>query len=235
MREPVYKNVMHIKDLKDMLEKSGKKFGDRPAFVYKTKKPDKYQEITHAEFRQDVNALGTELISMGLKDRRIAVISENRYEWCVAYMSVVAGTGVVVPLDRALPENEIESLIIRSEVEAIFYSEKYDDIMKRIKEKGSTKIRYFISMDTKKKKDDIYSQKELLKKGRKKIENGNREFLDAEIDNEKMGIMLFTSGTTAQSKAVMLSQKNICANLMDITGVIKITEYDRFLSFLPMQ
>ena len=49
-----------------------------------------------------------------------------------------------------------------------------------------------------------------------------------------MSIMLFTSGTTAMSKAVMLSHKNICANLKDITSVIKLYPEDRFLSFLPL-
>ncbi len=233
MRKRTYE-AMEIKDFKDMLQKSGEKFGDRPAFVYKTDKPDVYDQITHKEFREDINALGTQLIAMGLKDKRIAIISENRYEWCVAYLAITAGTGVVVPLDRALPENEIKNLIDRSEVEAIFFSEKYQKTMEKLHKEKSTKITHFISMDLKNKKDGIYSQSQLLNEGRKKIKNGNRKFLDAKIDSEKMGIMLFTSGTTAQSKAVMLSQKNICSNLMDIVGVIKITDEDRFLSFLPL-
>ena len=233
MREPIHE-TMEIKDFKDLLQKTEKKFSDRPAFVYKTDKPDEYKTITHKEFREDINSLGTELISIGLKDKRVAVISENRYEWGVAYLAVSAGTGIIVPLDRALPDNEIESLIKRSEVEAIFYSNKYKEIMKKIKEAKNTKIKYFISMDLEEKKDGVYSQKELTKQGAEKLEEGDRNFLDAKIDSEKMGIMLFTSGTTAQSKAVMLSQKNICANLMDIGSVIKITENDRFLSFLPM-
>ena len=233
MREPIHE-AMEIKDLKDMLEKTEKLYGDRPAFLYKTDKPDEFKEITHKEFRDDIKALGTELISMGLKDKRIAVISENRYEWCLAYLAVATGTGIVVPLDRALPGNEIKNLINRSEVEAIFYSQKYDEIMNKIKKDKSTQLKYFISMDEKKEKDGIYSQSELVEKGKKKLNEGNREFLDAKIDRESMGIMLFTSGTTAQSKAVMLSHKNICANLMDIVSVIKITDKDRYLSFLPL-
>ena len=106
--------------------------------------------------------------------------------------------------------------------------------MNRLNEEGSTKIKYFISMDLEEKQGNVYSQKELVKQGKKLIEDGNRKFLDATIDNEAMGIMLFTSGTTAQSKAVMLSHKNIVSNLMDIASVIKIDENDRFLSFLPM-
>ena len=233
MREPIHE-FTRFENIKDMLKKSGEKFGDRPAYVYKTDEPGKFREITHKEFRDEVDALGTALIDLGLKDKRIAVISDNRYEWGMAYLAAVCGTGVVVPLDKSLPNNEIESLINRSGVEAIFYSSKYDEIMNKLNEEKSTNIKYFISMDLDKKTGSVYSQRELVKKGKKLLEDGNREFLDAKIDNENMGIMLFTSGTTAQSKAVMLSHKNIVSNLMDIRSVIEINENDRFLSFLPM-
>lgn len=233
MRKPIYQ-FTEFTDLKDMLKKSGEKYGDRPAYIFKTNEPGKFREITHKEFRDEINSLGTKLIDLGLKDKRIAVISENRYEWAVDYLAIVTGTGIVVPLDKSLPDNEIESLIIRSEVEAIFYSNKYDSIMNKIKEEGNTQLKYFISMDLEKEENGVKSQKELVEQGKELLSNGNREFIDAKIDNEKMGIMLFTSGTTAMSKAVMLSHKNICANLKDISGVIKVTENDRFLSFLPL-
>ncbi len=233
MRKPIHKPICY-ENLKDMLEKSGKLNGDKPAYIFKTKEAGKFKEITHREFRNDINALGTKLIDLGLKDKRIAVISENRYEWGVVYLSVVAGTGIIVPLDKSLPDNEIESLIIRSGVEAIFYSNKYNDIMNKIKVEGNTKLKYFISMDIDKEKDGILSQAELIREGKELLNAGNEKFLKAEIDNEKMSIMLFTSGTTAMSKAVMLSHKNICANLKDITSVIKLYPEDRFLSFLPL-
>ncbi len=233
MRKPVHE-YMKFTDLKDMLNKTGEKYANRPAYIFKTQEENKFREITHKEFRNQVNSLGTALIDIGLKNKRIAVISENRYEWAVAYLAVVTGTGIVVPLDKALPNNEIENLIIRSEVEAIFYSKKYDEVMNEIKEKKNTKVKCFISMDLEKEENNIYSENELIEKGKKLIEKGNREFLDAKINAEEMSIMLFTSGTTAMSKAVMLSHKNICTNLMDIAATIKVDENDRFLSFLPL-
>ena len=233
MREPIYK-VEKYRDLKEMLVKSGEKYGDRPAYLFRTEEPGKLREITHREFRNQINQLGTKLIDMGLKDKRIAVIGENCYEWCVSYLAVVTGTGIVVPLDKALPANEIESLILRSEVEAIFYTDKYDGIMKEIKEKNNTKIKYFISMKLDKNEDDVYSFKQLIEEGKNLLENGDRRFLDAEINPDVMGIMLFTSGTTAMSKAVMLSHNNIVSNLFDITSVIKLVPEDRMLSFLPL-
>ena len=233
MREPIHK-VEKYENLKEMLEKSGQKYGERPAYLFKTEKPGEFRTITHTEFRQEINALGTSLINMGLTDKRIAVIAENRYEWGVAYFATVSGTGVVVPLDKALPDHEIENLIIRSEVEAIFYSKKYDQIMTEIKKKNHTNLKYFISMDLEKETDGIFSQSELIQKGKRLMEEGNKGFLEAKIDAEKMGIMLFTSGTTAMSKAVMLSHKNLCTNLYDIASTIKVDETDRFLSFLPL-
>ena len=232
MREPIHK-FTKFTDLKDMITKSKEKFGNNTAYILKEGE-GKYKNVTYNEFVDEINALGTKLIDMGLKDKRIAVISDNRYEWAVDYLAVVAGTGVVVPLDKALPNNEIESLVQRSEVEAIFFSNKYDEVINKMKKEQNTKIKYFISMDLDKKENDIYSQKELTEQGIELIKEGNREFLDAKIDPEVMGIMLFTSGTTAMSKAVMLSHRNICSNLFDIGSVIKLDENDRMLSFLPL-
>ncbi len=233
MRKPIHK-FEKFTDLRDMLKKSEEKFGDNAAYVYKTDEPGKFREITYKQFAKDIKSFGTVLVNLGLKGKRIAVISDNRYEWCVTYLAVATGTGVIVPLDKALPANEIESLMIRSEVEAIVYSNKYDEIMNDIKNRNTSNVKYFISMDLSKKENDIYSQKELMEQGAKLLEDGNREYLDSEIDAEAMGIMLFTSGTTAMSKAVMLSQRNICANLMDIASVIKLVPEDRMLSFLPL-
>ena len=233
MRKQIYKHEGY-KNLKEMLEKTGQKFGNRPAYIFKTEEEGKFREITHKEFRDDINALGTQLIKMGLKDKRIAVISENRYEWGVAYLAAVTGVGIVVPLDRALPGNEIENLMIRSQVEAIFYSKKYAETMNRVKEQGNTNVKYFISMDLENEENGVYSQKQLINEGRELLTKGDTNFLNAKIDEEKMSIMLFTSGTTAMSKAVMLSHKNICSNLKDITSVIKLEETDIFLSFLPL-
>ncbi len=233
MRKPIHK-FEKLTDLRDMLKKSEEKFGDNAAYVYKTDEPGKFREITYKQFAKDVKSFGTVLVNLGLKGKRIAVISDNRYEWCVTYLAVATGTGVIVPLDKALPANEIESLMIRSEVEAIVYSNKYDEIMNDVKNRNTSNVKYFISMDLNKKENDIYSQKELMEQGAKLLEDGNREYLDSEIDAEAMGIMLFTSGTTAMSKAVMLSQRNICANLMDIASVIKLVPEDRMLSFLPL-
>ena len=223
--ERLYKYI-EITDLKDMLKKSGEKYGEKIA--YKIRQENEYKEITHSEVRKMVDGLGTKLIDMGLKDKRIAVIGENRYEWEIAYLSIVCGTGTVVPLDKSLPENELESLIERSKAEAIICSQKYVEILKK------TKLKYIISMDLENDKDGIISQKRLISEGIQLVKSGDTSFTNAKIDNEKMNIMLFTSGTTSISKAVALSHKNICSNLMDISSILDVNSSDVFLSFLPL-
>lgn len=177
---------------------------------------------------------GTSLINLGLKGKRIAVIGENRYEWEIAYLSIVCGTGIVVPLDKSLPANELEDLIERSEIEAIFYSEKYGEILERIKYSEKNKLKHLIAMDLGIHSEGVYSEEELIQNGKKLIAEGNREFLDAKINPEEMNIMLFTSGTTSRSKVVALSHKNICSNLMDIGSILDVTSDDTLLSILPI-
>lgn len=226
-------DYLEITDLKDMLNKTRKLYGERPAYKIKIEN-GKYEIFTHNEIREMIDALGTSLINLGLKGKRIAVIGENRYEWEIAYLSIVCGTGIVVPLDKSLPENELKELIERSEIEAIFYSKKYEESIKKIRYSHKNKLKHLISMDLNIHSEGIYSQKELIETGKKLIDKGNREFINAEINAEEMSIMLFTSGTTSKSKVVALSHKNICSNLMDIGNIIDVTSEDVLLSILPI-
>lgn len=232
MSERLYK-YLEITDLKDMLNKTNKLYGDKTAYKIKIE-DQKYKTFTHAEVRNMIDAIGTSLISMGLKNKRIAVIGENRYEWEIAYLSVVCGTGIVVPIDKALPKNELRDVIERGEVEAIFCSGKYIEMLKEIKSETTGNLKYIISMDLEKSKDGIFSEQELIETGKTLLQNGDRSFIDAKINPEEMGIMLFTSGTTSKSKVVALSHKNICTNLMDIGSTLDVNSDDVLLSVLPI-
>lgn len=196
---------MKFTDLKDMLNQTGEVYGDRPAYIFKTEEKGKFRTITHKEFRENINALGTTLIQMGLKDKRIALISENRYEWELSYLAVASGVGVIVPLDKALPDNELESLILRSQVEAIIYSSKYDAIMKTLREKKNTNLKYFISMDLEENTQGIYAEKALVEKGKKLLADGNKTYIDAKI------------GVTKQKQWIRINEK---IELLDTPGVL---------------
>ena len=157
MSKRLYKTI-EIENLKDMLNKTKDIYSNKPAYKIKIEE-NKYQIYTHEQVRKMIDSLGTSLIDMGLKDKRIAIIGENRYEWEIAYLSIVCGTGIVVPIDKSLPEHELESVIERSEVEAIFYSNKYEEILNKIKYSKSNKLKHLISMDNLENKEGIYSQK----------------------------------------------------------------------------
>ncbi len=227
------KDILEVTDLKDMLNKTRELYGDKPGYKIKIGK-GQYKTYTHNEIRDMINYLGTALISLGLKGKRIGVIGENRYEWELAYLSVACGVGIVVPMDKSLPANELEEVIERSEVEAIFYSKKYEETIKKIKYSEKNKLKHLISMDIDIHDEGIYSEKELIEKGKEIVDSGNREYINAKINPEEMRIMLFTSGTTSKSKVVALSHKNLVSNVMDYASVVDVDSNDKILSFLPL-
>jgi long-chain acyl-CoA synthetase len=234
MKNRELNKVRPIKDLKDMLNSSVELYGDKAAFLSKPKGETAYTPISYKQFKSDVDAMGTVLIDLGLKNKKIALIGENRYEWSISYLSVVNGTGVIVPLDKELPANEIELLLKRSQADAIIYSESIKDKIEPLYEKKSTVLQYFISMDSEENNSNILSFHSLLQKGHELLKEGRREFIDAEINATKMSMLLFTSGTTEAAKAVMLSHKNIAENLIGMCSMVYIDEKDIFLSVLPI-
>lgn len=222
-----------ITSLKDLLEQSCNLFSSNKAFIFKKKGTEEIQSVSYRDFKSEVDALGTALIDKGLKDAKIAVLSENRYEWAVSYFAVSGGTGVIIPLDRALPLGDLNNIVNTSEADAIIYSEKLKEVVQELSHSSPT-LKYLIGMDTEYDEGNFLSYKGMVKKGKELLASGNNRFTDAKIDTEKMGIMLFTSGTSDFAKAVMLSHKNICSNLMDISSTVKVWQDDIFLSFLPL-
>jgi len=222
-----------VSDLKELVKGAARKYGTRTAFKFK--REGKLIEKTYADFDKEIDALGTALHSMGMKGKFISVLSENRYEWPVAYLSIVNGTGIGVPLDKYLPPNEVENLIQRGRVEAIFYGGNYHDMMIGLSKKEST-IRFYICMDDIGLPDDprFMTMSSLIRKGTELIEQGDRSFIDAVINRDEMSILLFTSGTTMASKGVMLSHKNVASNVTSLTSAIKVYPTDVHLSLLPL-
>lgn len=225
-------DVKEFKNIREIINNSIEKYPENKAFIIKNKdkNKEKYTNITYREFGEQINSLGSALINKGLKNKHIAVISPNRYEWALTYYAVLNGTGILVPLDKGLPDSEIESLLQRSHSNAVVFDKKYEEIMKQIKENKTTNVTEFICMDE---NDTFTSINELLTEGKELLNKGYREFLDAKINEEKMSIILFTSGTTSASKAVMLSHKNIASNLYALNSAEKIYDTDVNLAFLP--
>ena len=225
-----------VKNYRELVEYSCSNYAKNIAYKYKkdyTAKDVEYIEKTYEQTGKDIKYLSTALLDMGLEKKRIALIGNNSYSWCISYLAITCGNMIVVPMDKALPDNEIENLIRRSESEVVICDKKYIDNLERIKTENTNNLKTIIC--TEEIEDNrIIKIEDLLKKGKELIENGDTKYENIEIDENEMSIMLFTSGTTNEPKAVMLSQANICADLTDIASWVKIYDTDTLLSFLPI-
>ena len=231
-----YYQTCAIKDLRELVKGSALKFGERTGFKFKDK-AGKITGKTYRDFDNDIDYLGTALISMGLMDTNMSVIGENRYEWGVSFFSIVNGAGVAVPMDKYLPQNEVEKLIERGRAEAIFYSPSFHGMMEDIA-KTNRRIKFFICMEALPEGYDInngfVSMPDLIAKGRQLVSEGDVSYTGLTIDTQKMSVLLFTSGTTSIAKGVMLSHANLASNVMSISATIKVYETDVHLSILPL-
>ena len=233
LRRKLY-DAEEIHNFRELVKRYENLYADKLAFTYKLEpKSKEYINRTYSNFVYDIKNLGTSLIGLGLTKKRVAIISPNRYEWCVSYLAVTTSDMVVVPLDKSLPANELESLIIRSKAEAVIFDKQYTDTFIKLRKEGKSNLNYYICMDNTPNSAFLHYS-ELLDDGKSKLENGDTRYNEVEIDNNKMSIMLFTSGTTAISKAVSLSQANICADIYALSQMTDIRKEDVFLSFLPL-
>ena len=233
-RYPIYE----YKTIRDMFLGTTSKVPNKVGFMEKRPGRKDFQNITYGKFRKDVVSLGAALIDkLSLKGEKIAIIGENSYMWAVSYFSVVCGVGTVVPIDKELPANEIVNLAKRSGAKAIIYSPRKREIIEEVK-KEETALKYYIEMypeedhlDLCAEKNKDYTVNELMQIGWNLDE---KILLDVPIDPNEFKILLFTSGTTANSKGVMLSNSNIMANLHAAIKIVYLYSDDVFFSVLPL-
>ena len=226
------KSIPKFTTIKELLYHSATVFSSNVAFTEKVKKDNNINYINHTylELLDDINSFGTALYKLGLKNKRVAIIGHNCYKWAIAHLSNLLGGIVSVPLDKGLQTDELENSLIRSEASAIVFDAKLKDIIEEIKASNKTNIKHFICFDE---LPNFLCFNNLLSDGKKEIENGNNEFINCEIDSYNMSILLFTSGTTSQSKAVMLNQYGIVTNIYDMLLVESFYETDVNIAFLP--
>lgn len=232
MKETILRQATKFENIKEIIYNSVKMYPNHVAFVTKKikEKGVEYKNTTYKKMLDEINALGTALYKLGLKGKRIAICGRNRYEWAISHLSCLLGGMISVPLDKELQVEELEDSLVRSKADAIVFDEKYEEKINTIKENGKTQIKVFICMS---KFKDFINIPDLIEEGTEIIKSGNREYIDCEIDSHAMSILLFTSGTTSKSKAVMLSQYGIAVNVYDMQLVEDIRDTDVNIAFLP--
>ena len=225
-----------LNNFRELMDFCYENYKDNIAYKYKKdpeKKPAEYINKTYADTINDVKAISTAILNNNKKISRIALIGSNRYEWVISYFGVTTAGLVIAPMDKLLPEKEIKSLIKRSDVEAVIFEKKYADVFKELLADETNKLSTLICMDDIE-DNEIQKLSDLIKTGNKLLKEGNKQYEDVKIDDNKMSIMLFTSGTTDLAKIVMLSQKNICSNIYAYQAHFKMLPTDTLLSFLPI-
>lgn len=226
-----FNKATKFSNIKELIYNSVKLYGDNNAFVLKKDiRKEEYTYITYKKLLEDINNLGTAFFNLGLKGKRIAICGSNSYEWALSYITNLMGNIISVPLDKGLMEGELELSLIRSKADVIIYDSKIEDFIKQIRAKGTTNIREYICMGETEEFKTIAS---LLEKGKELRNQGNTDYENVEIDNDDMKVILFTSGTTAMSKAIMLSERNIAEDIYNMQLVEKILPTDMNMAILP--
>ena len=227
------REVPKFENIKEIIYNSVKLYPENIAYTIKEKKEgDKveYKNITYTQLLEDINALGTALYEKGLQGKRIAIIGKNQYHWAISHLACLLGGMVSVPLDKDLQQNELEESLIRSKVDGIIFDEKLAEKINVIKQNEKTNLKEYICMSNIENYENI---EQLLKTGKEILKKGNQNFINYEVDSKTMSILLFTSGTTCKSKAVMLSQYGIATNVYDMQIVETFYDTDVNIAFLP--
>lgn len=217
--------------IKEMLALSTEKFPTNSAF--KIKNRGKIEPISFLQLTADVRNLGTELHSLGLADKRVGIIGENSYPWFNVFLSVVCGGGVGVPFDKGFTSEELAMCIKRSKISALFYDEKHSEMIHKAAEIAADgEEENHVTLFKMTGESNVIDQMKLS--GEQKIKAGNTEYIDIEISEDSPAVILFTSGTTSSSKAVVLSHNNILSNTRDMHEYEDFYPDDVNMAFLPL-
>lgn len=208
---------MAIQNMRDIINYAADTYKDSPAIKYKVKKD--IVEKTYNNLKEDSQAFSRFLDSIDMIGKHVAVIGSTSYEWIVSYFGTVNSGSVIVPLDVLLPAEDVCELLERADIEVLVYDELRQDVADLAKEKCK-QIKYMVSMQAAASSDCTMSFTQIIS------EHAGEYF--AELDNDKLCAILFTSGTTGKSKGVMLSHRNladnaVCLDMKIPTGSVSMT------------
>ena len=213
-----------LETIRDIINNSSNKYKDKIAI--REKKNKKIVSYTYGQLRDDVYALGTKLIDMGLKDKHIAIVGENSYNWIVSYLAIITGVGVAVPLDKELDSEQISKLLEKGDASAVLFSKGFLSSIDEIIE--NSKLEFAACLNDTDKYTDVQT---LINEGRQLINEGSTVYEDSIVNVNELNVIMFTSGTTGFNKGVMISQNNLLVNIEQSCKAFGI--YNKTVAVLP--
>ena len=213
-----------LETIRDIINNSSNKYKDKIAI--REKKNKKIVSYTYGQLRDDVYALGTKLIDMGLKDKHIAIVGENSYNWIVSYLAIITGVGVAVPLDKELDSEQISKLLEKGDASAVLFSKGFLSSIDEIIE--NSKLEFAACLNDTDKYTDVQT---LINEGRQLINEGSTVYEDSIVNVNELNVIMFTSGTTGFNKGVMISQNNLLVNIEQSCKAFGI--YHKTVAVLP--
>ncbi len=214
--------IQKIKTLKEIIVYGTKKGQDKRQFIYLNdeKQPE---ECTFNSTWEQILALGTYMYSQGLDGKKkIAILSENSYQWIVSFYSILVGGNIAVPMDIKLSVEDIVSQLVRGECDGIVYSKKCAKFADAVKKDPDSKVKVFMCID---------DYPEYKAQGKAIYDGDNHTFEEAPVVPEDLACIVYTSGTTGLSKGVMLTHKNVTA---DVVASCSIQTGRQAIGFLPL-
>ena len=213
---PIYNKVFSadpLHDTRELIRRADRRYSD--CIAYRQYGPKKrIEEFSFRRLNDDLDALGTYLLSIGAKDWHIAVLGESCYEWVISYFACINAAGCVVPMDKELLPPDLVRLMRFADVDCLICSVKLSKLLPAILELFPELKHVAVMRPTENLPEGCECLTDWLAQGYELLERGDRSFLDMPIDAEKMSEILFTSGTTGANKGVMLSQKNVISALL---------------------
>ena len=223
------------KDIRELLAGCAKEFGEADAYIIKTKRetktsPAEYRHVSFVELKKEVDWLGAAFLARGLKGKRLAIIGKNRYEWMLGYYAQTCGLGIVVPLDKGLPLEELEMSLSRAKADVLLFDKDHLELANRLKANPDFAGLSFICMD---RIEGFDALPDILEEGKALPEEAVRTYQELPLDGNALAFILFTSGTSELAKAVMLTHFNITHNIWAVLSAEDLRKGDVNMAFLP--